>query len=158
MHPLIKTLIFTVLVPGTVAVFVPQSMAKRPAQAWSLLGAVGVLAGALGALIYLRCAWDFAWTGRATPAPIDAPKVLVVKGLYVWVRNPMYVGVLLMVAGQSALYRSGAIAEYGAAVAGVFCLFVLLYEEPVLRRQFGASYEEYCRRTPRWFPGFRRRH
>jgi protein-S-isoprenylcysteine O-methyltransferase Ste14 len=157
MHPLIKTLIFTVLVPGTVAVFVPQSMARVPAEPSSWLGAIGVLAGVVGALIYLRCAWDFAWTGRATPAPIDAPKILVVKGLYVWVRNPMYVGVLLMVGGQAALYRSRAILEYGAAAAVFFHLFVLFYEEPALRRQFGEFYEEYCRRTPRWVPGFRRR-
>jgi protein-S-isoprenylcysteine O-methyltransferase Ste14 len=66
MHPLIKTLIFTVLVPGTVAVFVPQSMARVPAEPSSWLGAIGVLAGVVGALIYLRCAWDFAWTGQAS--------------------------------------------------------------------------------------------
>jgi protein-S-isoprenylcysteine O-methyltransferase Ste14 len=156
LSPLIKTLIFTILVPGTVGVALPLSLVKTRAQPSSALGALGLLSIALGALIYLRCAWDFAWTGRGTPAPIDAPKILVVKGLYRALRNPMYVGVLLVVAGQAALFRAGGLLEYLAALAVLFHLFIVLHEEPALRRRFGSSYEVYCRRTPRWFPGFRR--
>jgi len=153
MLPILKTLLFTVLVPGTVAVYVPYRIARptRPIEV-SALGVLGVLMFGCGALIYLSCAWHFAWTGRGTPAPIDPPKVLIVRGLNRYVRNPMYIGVLTMILGQSALFASPQVLYYGAFFFVAANLFVLLYEEPALRKQFGASYEEYLRTVPRWVP------
>ncbi len=151
--PVIKTLIFTILVPGFVAVFVPHrlvSSAHKPT-----LGAielVGVVLIGLGAAIYFRCAWDFAYHGLGTPAPIDPPKILVSRGLHRFVRNPMYVGVLSVVFGQAALFRSVRIRIYGVCLWLLFHLFVVLYEEPTLRQQFGTEYEEYCKAVPRWMP------
>jgi protein-S-isoprenylcysteine O-methyltransferase Ste14 len=107
----------------------------------------------LGTAVYLRCVWDFAVTGRGTPAPIDAPKVLVVRGLYRYVRNPMYVGVLLVVLGWSALFGSSALLIYAGSVGLFFHLFVVVVEEPILRRKFGESYEQYCSSVRRWLPG-----
>jgi protein-S-isoprenylcysteine O-methyltransferase Ste14 len=109
-----------------------------------------------GAIIYFRCAWDFAVTGGGTPAPIDPPRKLVAKGLYRDVRNPMYVGVLAILTGEAILAQNVRIAIYAALVWTGFHLFVLLYEEPTLRLKFGAEYEEYCRTVPRW--GLRFRH
>ena len=102
--------------------------------------------------MYLWCAWDFATAGQGTPAPIDAPKHLVVRGLYRFVRNPMYVGVLLMLTGESRAFRSLRILIYAAIVFVFFNLFVIFYEEPALTRKFGAEYDEYMRRVPRWIP------
>ena len=108
-----------------------------------------------GTAIYLRCAWDFAYHGRGTPAPIDPPKILIFRGLHRFVRNPMYLGVLCVIFGQAELFRSVRILIYGVCLWLVFHLFVIVYEEPTLRKQFGASYEEYRRMVPRWIPKFR---
>jgi len=110
----------------------------------------------LGAAIYFRCAWDFAFAGRGTPAPIDPPKELVVKGLYRYTRNPMYIGVLTLLFGEAVFFASRQILIYAGVVFLIFHLFVMLYEEPALRRKFGDSYQRYCSAVPRWFPKIRR--
>ncbi len=148
----LKTLVFTVLVPGTVAVVIPRYLLGVGAHAAIPFGLIGVLPIALGAACYLRCAWDFASAGRGTPAPIDPPKVLVVRGLYRVVRNPMYVGVLLILLGESVLFASATLLGYALLAWVVVHLFVVFYEEPTLRKKFGASYEDYCKTVPRWIP------
>ncbi|HZD93701.1 MAG TPA: isoprenylcysteine carboxylmethyltransferase family protein [Candidatus Sulfotelmatobacter sp.] len=108
----------------------------------------------LGFAVALRCIWDFGWTGRGTPALVAPPQRLVVVGFYRYVRNPMYVGFatgwigLWIVFGRASL---NAIIGAAAAALGVH-LFVFFYEEPTLRRKFGADYEEYCRNVRRWLP------
>jgi protein-S-isoprenylcysteine O-methyltransferase Ste14 len=94
----------------------------------------------------------FALKGIGTPAPVAPTRHLVVSGLYRHVRNPMYVGVVLAIVGQALWLGSMALLGYAAAVFAAFFLFVLLYEEPALRRQFGAEYESYRRHVPRWLP------
>src|SRR6266496_2925170 len=100
----IKTLIFTVLVPGTVAVWIPYRLVSSPGTRGSIplsnFRYAGLAAMLTGALIYLWCAWDFTFAGKGTPAPIDPPKKLVDRSLYKYVRNPMYIGVLSLVLGQ----------------------------------------------------------
>lgn len=159
--PLIKTLVFTVFVPGTVTVYIPyrilSSAAKAVLPVIAACQAVGVLSMVLGTLGYFRCAWDFATSGKGTPAPIDPPKVLVARGLYRFVRNPMYVSALLVLFGESLFFESRNLLVYGAAFWCLAHLFVLLYEEPSLRTKFGNSYEEYCRAVPRWIPRLPRR-
>ena len=158
---LLKTALFTVLVPGTVVYILPHwlILSESGAHAWGLgtwryLGLVPLV---IGVPVYLRCAWDFAVSGLGTPAPIDAPRKLVVKGLYRFVRNPMYVGVGSILAGEVILFESSALLAYLAILWLYFHLFVVFYEEPGLRRKFGGEYEDYCRRVPRWLPRFRER-
>src|SRR5689334_23920572 len=111
----------------------------------------------LGFAVALRCVWDFGWTGRGTPAPIVPPQRLVVVGFYRYVRNPMYVG---FAAGWIGLWivfghpDPRLIATVALLALGVH-LFVVLYEEPTLRKKFGADYEEYCRNVRRWWPRLR---
>ena len=152
----LKNLLFTLVMPGSVGVYLPLWIAGRSPYVRGVSGAIGLLLIIVGAAIYLWCLWDFATFGRATPAPIDAPKRLVVRGLYRYTRNPMYVGVLIVIAGWSGLFRSATIALYGFVVAVAFHLFVTLYEERTLARRFGADYEEYLGRVPRWL-GVRKR-
>jgi protein-S-isoprenylcysteine O-methyltransferase Ste14/HD superfamily phosphohydrolase YqeK len=151
----LKNLAFTILVPGTVAFYLPYAIGAQGA-ALSSLGPGRFLAAAplfvSGTAIYLRCLWDFATAGRGTPAPIAPPKELVVRGLYRTVRNPMYLGVLAIIAGWLALFPSRVLLEYAALVAGSFHAFVVLVEEPLLRRRFGAAYDVYCRKVARWWP------
>ncbi|HEU4559745.1 MAG TPA: isoprenylcysteine carboxylmethyltransferase family protein [Longimicrobium sp.] len=149
---LLKTLLFTVLVPGTVAGVIPAWIRggwRIHAPAWAALAGGAVLL--VGAGIYLWCAWDFATAGRGTPLPQDPPRALVARGLYRFSRNPMYVGVVTAVVGQALWARSGGIAAYAAVLAAVFHLRVVRFEEPVLRRSFGADYERYIVEVPRWF-------
>jgi len=124
---------------------------KAGAGRWRWLAAIPSV---IGFAVALRCVWDFGWTGRGTPAPFIPPQRLVVVGLYRYVRNPMYVGFavgwigLWIVFGHATVVMIAAV----AAVALGVHLFVLFYEEPTLRRKFGADYEEYCRNVRRWWP------
>ncbi len=151
-----KTLLFTVLVPGTVAGWLPQWLLEEqrrlvlhPLHVWHYAG-LAVLAA--GVTIYLWCARDFMVKGLGTPAPVSAPKMLVINGLYRWVRNPMYSGVLLVILGQAIFYGSRIVFVYLIGVALLFEMFVVLYEEPVLRARFGEPYEAYRREVRRWIP------
>lgn len=150
---LLKTLAFTIVVPGTVAFLIPwlliQPSWTQPFLAPSvwLIGLIPLVAGFL---LYLWCAGAFTFLGKGTPAPIDAPIFLVRAGPYQWVRNPMYVAVLSMVLGQAILFRSLVLAGYAALLWLVMHLFVISYEEPTLQSQFGDSYDAYVRAVPRW--------
>lgn len=150
--PLARTIVFTILVPGTVTVYVPRLL--LPGGDFDLGSAhyAGVLLISSGAAIYLWCAWNFVWSGLGTPAPIDPPKTLVVRGLYCYVRNPMYVGVPCVLLGEALFFQSIRVLEYALLGLAAMHLFVVFYEEATLRKKFGASYEEYCRRVPRWIP------
>jgi len=149
---IVKTLIFTIVAPGTVAVYIPYRLRGPGPYGISALGWLGLGPAALGVAVYLWCAWDFATFGRGTPFPLDAPKQLVARGLYRFVRNPMYVGVLLVILGQALYFGSVATLWYALAVALTFHLFVILYEEPALRREFGESYAQYTKTVSRWIP------
>lgn len=153
--PILKTLLFTIVVPGFVTLYVPYVLMGRryifehEHAPWAFFGA---LCFAVGAGIYFRCAWEFAVRGLGTPAPIAPTKFLVVSGLHRYMRNPMYIGVLLVILGQAAMFHAPQLAFYGAVCISMAHLFVIFYEEPTLHRQFGASYDEYRRRVPRWIP------
>lgn len=153
---LLKNLLFTVLVPGTVAVYLPILIGEGVAPASGPRLALAVTILAAGAAIYGWCLWDFATFGRGTPAPVDAPKRLVVRGLYLFVRNPMYLGVLTVILGWTLLFRTMEMIVYNLVVAAFFHLLVVFYEEPHLRRAFGREYEGYCARVGRWVPRLRR--
>jgi protein-S-isoprenylcysteine O-methyltransferase Ste14 len=115
---------------------------------------IAVVPSVLGFAVALRCVWDFGRTGHGTPAPILPPTKLVVVGLYRYVRNPMYVGFLVGWVGLWVVFGRASVAAIAVACAVVVGvnLFVAFYEEPTLRRMFGAEYEEYCRNVRRWIP------
>jgi len=115
--------------------------------------AAGMLVGASGAMLALWCIATFILIGRGTPAPFDPPRRLVVVGPYRLVRNPMYIGAALALAGAALFYESWALLGYCAAFALATHLFVVTYEEPTLRATFGDPYVRYCQRVRRWWPG-----
>jgi len=118
---------------------------------------IAAVPSALGFAVALRCIWDFGRTGHGTPAPFIPPKRLVVAGFYRYVRNPMYVGFIVGWVGLWVIFGRANVVAIVIAVLAVLSLnlFVRLYEEPTLRRTFGADYEEYCRNVRRWVPRMR---
>jgi protein-S-isoprenylcysteine O-methyltransferase Ste14 len=156
----LKTALFILAVPGSVMIVIPINLILPLEKNAIYLGVFAWLAFVLwvsGLAILLWCAVDFVRKGRGTPAPADAPKHLVVGGLYRFARNPMYIGVLLFSFGNAIWFGSPLLAGYAAILWIIFHIFVLLYEEPHLRKIFEAEYREYCQSVPRWIPRFRRR-
>jgi protein-S-isoprenylcysteine O-methyltransferase Ste14 len=126
---------------GPVAIGVPQI--------------VGMIVGATGAALALACILTFAFVGKGTPAPFDPPRQLVIRGPYRFVRNPMYIGAGLALAGAALFYESLSLLGYVGLFFVATHLFVVWYEEPVLRQTFGQEYQAYCGRVRRWWPGVR---
>jgi protein-S-isoprenylcysteine O-methyltransferase Ste14 len=149
----VKNLLFTILIPGTVAVYVPLLISHgKIITSYPLLLMTGMVLLAAGAVVYLRTVWDFAIAGKGTPLPIDAPKKLVVIGLYRYMRNPMYVGVLMVILGWTIIFTDWWLMIYGLGVWIVVHLFITAYEEPRLQQLFGTEYENYRRSVGRWIP------
>lgn len=147
---------FTVLLPGTVTVLIPYWIVSTSnvgvfaiSPSIRYLGVPLIMMGASG---LLWCIWQFFSEGRGTLAPIDAPKHLVVRGLYKYVRNPMYVSVVSILLGEAIFFLSTAIMIEAGIFMVLAYLFVVFYEEPTLRRQFGESYESYSQTVGRWIP------
>ena len=151
--------IFLVIAPGTIAGYVPWRISgwhlAAPLLVSSSLRLVGVLLIVAGASVLLDSFVRFALQGLGTPAPIFPTYHLVVSGLYRYVRNPMYVAVMSLILGQGLFFGSVRVLEYGFAVWVGFHLFVLIYEEPTLRKSYGPEYVEFCANVPRWIPHLR---
>jgi len=150
----LKIVLFTLVAPGTITVLLP-SLLLRGGPGWRVEGARALVGGPLmlaGALLYAWCAYAFGRFGQGTPAPIDPPRHFVDRGLYARTRNPMYLGIVSVLVGEAALFGSSRLFAYAGAVFLGFHVFTVLYEEPAHRRRFGAAFDEYCRRVPRWIP------
>ena len=152
-----KIVLFTLAVPATVTAWLPWLWLRAWHGATPVSVVLGIPVICLGVLVYCLCAWDFGASGEGTPAPWDAPRRLVRNRLYTSVRNPMYLGVLTVLLGEAVLFHSRLLLEYLLVVWVGFHIFVLLVEEPILRRKFSESYAAYCAATPRWIPRLRAR-
>ncbi len=151
---LMRSIVATLLVPGTVAVYLPY-LVVRPVVLppvstweWSHVGAASTTA--LGLWILFMCIRRFAQSGRGTLVKTRLP---VIHGLYRYVRNPMYIGVLLILLGESWFLQSGALIRYTGLWFLLINIVVLLYEEPSLRSKYGTDYERYTKVVHRWVPG-----
>lgn len=114
---------------------------------------VGLLLIASGATILLSCIYMFARFGKGTLSPFDPARHLVIKGMYRYVRNPMYVGVMMMLAGETLYMESLTFLIYTVIVFALFNAFIIFYEEPYLRKEFGQQYDRYRDHVGRWLPG-----
>jgi protein-S-isoprenylcysteine O-methyltransferase Ste14 len=151
----VRSLLWTILLPGFFAGYLPWTyFGLRAVQLdWSRpTHLAGILCITLGTILLGVCIFEFARSGRGTLAPVDAPRHLVVQGLYRYVRNPMYLSVTTIVLGEFLLTQSSALLVYWILWFIGVNLFVIGYEEPTLRRRFGASYELYTGEVGRWLP------
>ncbi|HEY7236135.1 MAG TPA: isoprenylcysteine carboxylmethyltransferase family protein [Gemmatimonadaceae bacterium] len=155
MFILARAVVYATLFVGFLLVFLPARVLEWSGVTTPPLGApqiVGAIVALAGAAIAVSCVLAFVFIGRGTPAPFDAPRQLVVRGPYRFVRNPMYLGAGMALLGAALYYESLALATYALVFLLVAHVFVTGYEEPTLRRTFGPAYEEYCRRVGRWWP------
>jgi len=151
----LRTILFTILVPGTELVLLPLVVVLSDLGPRLELGPAryaGLVPLLVGLVMILRCFADFVRRGRGTPAPYDPPREVVVAGLYRYVRNPQYVGVVLVVVGEALLTEMVVLFGYAALFAIGYHLFVKYYEEPTLGRLFGEPYARYREAVPRWLP------
>src|SRR6266496_2084332 len=153
---IVRNLVFTVVVPGLGGVWAPWWILTRHGGTATPVAWEAVPVIVAGAALYLWCVWNFAAVGGGTPGLWDAPSRVVATGPYRWVRNPIYIGALLVVLGEAWLFSSLSLLVYAGAIAVLFHLFVLFYEERTLRRRFGPAYADYARTVPRWLPRLRR--
>ncbi|MGA9060614.1 MAG: isoprenylcysteine carboxylmethyltransferase family protein [Terracidiphilus sp.] len=156
MFVIVRTITYATLFIGLLLIYLParilswSGIVRPAAMAWPQIG--GIVIGSVGALVALSCVCAFAWIGKGTPAPFDPPRRLVVRGPYRFVRNPIYLGASLAVAGAALFYQSNQLLAFVSLFLLATHLFVVLYEEPTLRRSFGLEYESYCRCVSRWWP------
>lgn len=154
---LTRNLAMIVLFPGTVVVYIPYRLlgtnSAPELTPLSLTQYAAILLTAIGAVILFKSIWSFAYVGRGTLAPFDETQELIVVGLYRYVRNPMYVGVLLILLGESLFFNSSALLSCVGFCFIVANILVIGYEENRLRHKYGDDFRHYCRHVGRWIPG-----
>ena len=151
----IRNLLFTIMQPGLVAGLIPLWITGFRIndifnEVWQLHHYIGTIVFLIGFVIMLWCIISFAVIGRGTLSPADPTKKLVISGLYYFSRNPMYVGVLMILIGEVIFFQSHQLLIYLLIIFISFNIFVLLIEEPRLRKDFGEEYRKYCKRVRRW--------
>jgi protein-S-isoprenylcysteine O-methyltransferase Ste14 len=156
---LVRAFTYAALFIGFVLVYLPgRFLSWSGIVAPATRGApqvAGMILVTTGTAIALWCVFTFVFIGKGTPAPFDPPRKLVVRGPYRFVRNPMYIGAGMTLAGAALYYESHeslSILFYTGLFFLITHLFVVLYEEPTLRRTFGDEYEAYFHRVSRWLP------
>jgi protein-S-isoprenylcysteine O-methyltransferase Ste14 len=149
---------WTIVCPGTVTVLLPYFILQGHSidfrEHW-FSSFTGIILICLGMPALLSSIFMFARHGDGTLSPADPAHNLVINGLYRYVRNPMYVGVMLILVGEALLFRSWTMVIYAGIAFLCFNLFIIFYEEPYLSRHFGQPYEEYRKHVHRWLPGKR---
>ena len=152
---LLRNLFFTIIQPGVVAGLIPFLIAReefrnlfsQPFEYYQWIAIVIILAGVS---IFLHCVYLFAKFGKGTLSPIDPTKRLVIRGMYKYSRNPMYLAMLMILLGETILLRSFNLAVYMFIIAIAFYLFVVFHEEPGLQSEYGYEYKDYKERVRRW--------
>ena len=150
-----RSLLWTILLPGFFAGYVPWrffGLGQIQLKWLNPTSLLGLMCIGLGVVLLAACIVEFARSGRGTLSPMDPPRHLVIRGLYKYVRNPMYLSVTTIVLGEALLAHSLALTFYWAIWFVGVNLFVMGYEEPTLRRRFGRSYDEYTEHVGRWVP------
>ncbi len=149
-----RNFIFTILHPGIVAGLIPYWILRRAEVAfpgaWGLLQFSGAAVFIAGLALMLKCIAQFAIEGRGTLSPADPTKQLVIKGMYRYSRNPMYVGVMLILTGEAIFFQLADLWAYAFCIFLLFNVFIFFVEEPRLHRDFGQDYRDYCAKVRRW--------
>ena len=150
----LKTILYMGIMHGLFTFYIPYQLALFDNRSFDL-GTFRYLAfpfWLIGTLIIIWCSIDIIHRGRGTPAHFDPPKELVITGLYCYVRNPVYLGALLVQLGYIIWFGSGILISYFFLFVLAYHILIVFIEEPILRNTFGVAYEEYAKKVPRWIP------
>jgi len=154
----LKTIVATIVVPGTACILVPYFILKASSVSFTPTIGLGQISACLivacGIFMVLWVSTAFVRKGQGTPIPIDPPTRLIIQGLYRYVRNPMYVGAILIVLGEVIYFHFGWLLLYAVGLWTILHTALIIFEEPQLRHRFGVEYEQYLRTVPRWIPKF----
>ena len=157
----LKSAVATIVVPGTACFLLPYLILTRAhvqlTSSLSLVQGIAIVLAGLGIYMVVWVSTAFVRQGKGTPIPIIPPTRLVISGFYRFVRNPMYVGALLIILAEAVYFRSAALILYALAVWTALHVAILTFEEPQLKKRFGADYELYQKSVPRWIPKVRSR-
>ena len=154
--PVGGSLVFLVVIPGTMGGVVPWSLTDWEGRSAPLAVQIaGVALLVAGLSVLLEAFARFALEGCGTPAPVAPTEQLVVGGVYRHVRNPMYVAVTAVIVGQALLLGRGELGWYALGFWVLTASFVRLYEEPTLARRYGQQYRAYRENVPGWLPRLR---
>lgn len=151
---ILKNIFYTILQPGLVCIGIPWMILGNPLELISkisgyfLVGGSAIIVSGVSILFY--SIYLFATLGQGTLSPLEPTKNLVFYGFYKYSRNPMYVGVILILLGECLLFQNLTLLNYSLAVFILFNLFIIFVEEPRLHRDFGESYLNYCKKVRRW--------
>ena len=156
-RPLIKAfLIFPINVMGVIPTFLvwcsrPGGVLERfPYSFSNVRSLVAMLLIAVGAGLCWKTVSLFIEYGEGTPVPFDPPRKLVIRGPYIYMRNPMMVAVCLVLSGEALLFASVPLGLWFLFFFGLCLILIPLWEEPDLEKRFGESYREYKQKVPRW--------
>lgn len=152
---ILPQLAFHILQPGVVAGLIPFFILREKVKntfvlAWKSYHYLAIMVFAVGFIIMLVCIISFAVYGRGILSPVDPTKKLVTVAFYQFSRNPMYLGVILILIGEAIFFRSILLCYYALFIFIAFNFFIILVEEPRLRQYFGEEYTGYCQKVRRW--------
>ena len=152
----LKSAIATILVPGTACFLVPYVILTAThvplTPPFGILQIAAIFIAGIGLWMVVWVTTAFVRQGQGTPIPINPPTRLVVSGLYRYVRNPMYVGAVLIVLAEVIYFRSAWLVLYAVGLWAALHTALVIFEEPQLKQRFGADYEQYLKTVPRWIP------
>ena len=151
---IIKTLLYMGSLHGLFTFYLPYqlSLANNLLFEFGIFHYLAFPLWSTGTLIIIRCSVDIIRKGHGTPSHVDPPKILIINGLYYYVRNPIYLGALLVQLGYIVWFGSGLMTIYFLFFILAFHILIVFIEEPILRNTFGAAYDEYTKSVPRWIP------
>jgi len=152
---LLGTLFFLMIIVPIFTIWIPRTIISSSYQIYEFdIGKIrflGLLPILLGSAIYVSCSFNFLFVGRSSPIPFTQTKRLILKGLYRYVRNPLYIAGVFVLVGEAVLFQSVGIFIYCLVMFGLFYVNVIM-EETFLANEFGAEYDQYCNSVPRWIP------
>jgi protein-S-isoprenylcysteine O-methyltransferase Ste14 len=147
--------IFSFILPITVLVIVPVWIEKDWTVSINFFLFAGSTLGLIGLIIMIICISSFIRIGRGTLAPWSPTKKLVVSGLYRYVRNPMILGVWIVLLGEALALKSQNILIWAVSFFIINTIYFIVYEEPDLEDRFGNEYRDYKKHVFRWLPRLR---
>jgi protein-S-isoprenylcysteine O-methyltransferase Ste14 len=153
----LKTILYMGGMHGLFTFFIPYLLVKNDHRSFDigLFSYLAIPFWAIGTLMIVWCSVDMVRKGRGTPAHLDPPKQLIINGLYLYVRNPIYLGALLFQLGFILWSGSSLMIVYFLFFVLAYQILIVWIEEPILRHMFGKQYQAYCRQVPRWIPSLK---